>query len=449
MERMLIVDDEVVNQKILANVFSDEYEIDTACDGFEACERVKNQVYSIIITDNIMPSMSGLEFIDWLRHQNDCQNVPVVFSTAYSDDDCEALAFEHGATDVIFKPFNVKVVRNRVHNIIRLRNLEVVERMNRQKEGDYLVKDQIAAVLDATNSAAIRLIANTNNAYRDAIVEYANDAYLLLHGYELGTQLVGTEFFSGPGKGITSDDMNRLMRTFEEAMKTRADHMNLEYNILLPDMARRRIYASFGFHEVNGRMVIDIIEHDMSQTTSILEATPEMVEQSLKEAESEKYERDSLTGLYVDQSFLELSSQTLKTKEGKIALLLLDLDDLTLVNERFGHGFGNGILETVSVKMCSLFGENDILGRTGGDEFAVLMTNPSAKEAIAYSCETLCRSLHYVYPYENDGFEASVSLGVVYADANRLSYSELYKTAKKALAEAKVQGKNTYMLYEV
>ena len=447
MERMLIVDDEIVNVKILVNVFENDYEIDTACDGFEACEKVKNQKFDLIITDCIMPAMSGIEFIDWLRHQRDCREIPVVLTTAYQNEDHEAMAFEHGATDVIFKPFNVRVIRNRIQNIIRLRNLELMEKKNRELVGGNLVKDQIAAVMNATNSAAIRLIATKAEGFRDSIVEYANSAYLTLHGYSADTQLVGTEFFSGPGKGILSDDMMRLLRTFETALRDNCDHMNLEYTILLPDMRRQRIYASFGFHEDNGRMVIDIIEHDMSQTTSVVEGTSAMVEQS-RDVDRENLERDALTGMYVDCSLMELSNRFLKKREGMAALLLLDLDDFTNVNEQFGHNFGNGILETVSVKMRSLFNERDVLGRTGGDEFAVFMPEPESKEAIAYRCETLCRSLHFVYPYENVGFEASVSVGVMYAPANLLSYSDFYKNAKQALFEAKLQGKNTYVMYE-
>jgi diguanylate cyclase (GGDEF)-like protein len=87
--------------------------------------------------------------------------------------------------------------------------------------------------------------------------------------------------------------------------------------------------------------------------------------------------QDDLTGLHNRRGFLALAGQHLRLirRKGTALLIYLDLDDLKIINDTFGHPEGNRALVEASNILRACFRQSDISGRLGGDEFAVLMTD--------------------------------------------------------------------------
>ncbi len=116
-DRILIVDDEKLIVKGLKfSIEADGYETDAAYDGEEALEKVKNNDYSLILLDLMLPKMDGMEVCRQIRTFSD---VPVIFLTAKGDDMDKILGFESGADDYIVKPFNVLEVKARIKVIMK------------------------------------------------------------------------------------------------------------------------------------------------------------------------------------------------------------------------------------------------------------------------------------------------------------------------------------------
>lgn len=122
---MLIVDDMKINRQILKEMFQDKFDIIEAVDGEEALKIMEqNEEISIVLLDVVMPKMDGFEVLKCMHENEKMANIPVVVQTQYLDKDEEAKALKLGADDFIAKPYNPKVVKRRVHNVVQKKILE-------------------------------------------------------------------------------------------------------------------------------------------------------------------------------------------------------------------------------------------------------------------------------------------------------------------------------------
>src|SRR5215813_1464451 len=103
-EKILIVDDEPSNRKILAQELAHlGYATETASDGAEGLKQVESSRPDLIILDYMMPDLSGLDVLKELRKRED--DTPVIMITAYGTIDRAVQAMKEGAYDFIIRPF--------------------------------------------------------------------------------------------------------------------------------------------------------------------------------------------------------------------------------------------------------------------------------------------------------------------------------------------------------
>lgn len=152
---------------------------------------------------------------------------------------------------------------------------------------------------------------------------------------------------------------------------------------------------------------------------------------------------DPVTGLYNHRAFFEQSAQ--RMSEGPAYLMVLDLDDFKHVNDTYGHLAGDAVLKQVGVLLREATRRVDVLGRVGGDEFAVLCPGVSSDEMALRIAERIIRKV-------NDSAGASVgnpvhiSIGVACKQPDD-SVRDLYQRADEALYTAKHKGKNACCVY--
>lgn len=119
--RILIVDDEKINLKILANLLKDEYLPILAPNG----ERALLHAFSesppdLILLDVVMPEMGGYEVIKILKNDDQTKNIPVIFVTALNSIEDEERGLLLGAADYIAKPYSPPIVKMRLRNQLRI-----------------------------------------------------------------------------------------------------------------------------------------------------------------------------------------------------------------------------------------------------------------------------------------------------------------------------------------
>lgn len=116
-EKVLIVDDEeLIRDMISQYLAKDGYKSDKAQDGVEALDLLRNNEYSLVILDIMMPNMDGWDTCKAIRETSD---IPIIMLTAKGEEYDKLLGFELGIDDYIVKPFSLKELSARVKAVIK------------------------------------------------------------------------------------------------------------------------------------------------------------------------------------------------------------------------------------------------------------------------------------------------------------------------------------------
>lgn len=112
--RVLIVDDEPGNIKILSSVLAPDYALSVATSGAQALQIAEVQAPDIVLLDMVMPEMDGIQVCEALKANEVTKNIPVIFVTSMSDSVNEERGLDAGAVDYISKPISPPIVKARV-----------------------------------------------------------------------------------------------------------------------------------------------------------------------------------------------------------------------------------------------------------------------------------------------------------------------------------------------
>lgn len=127
-----------------------------------------------------------------------------------------------------------------------------------------------------------------------------------------------------------------------------------------------------------------------------------------------------------------------------LLLFAIDLDRFKEVNDHFGHGVGDTLLQEVARRLKHSCRESDLIARLGGDEFALLQLNPPSVSAGATLAEKLLRALEEPFNIEGHVIMISGSIGIAVFPNDALSAHDLRTKADLALYQAKRSGRNCY-----
>jgi diguanylate cyclase len=163
---------------------------------------------------------------------------------------------------------------------------------------------------------------------------------------------------------------------------------------------------------------------------------------SHREAEA-RASTDSLTGLPNRRYFDEFCALLARRRraEDAIGILMVDIDRFKLLNDAHGHAVGDEVLRAVAAAIAAAVREDDVPARFGGEEFAVLLRNPSRDEAV----EVGERVREAVSGLELSRFgvaSVSVSVGVAVASIPDQPIAEIIEQADRALYDAKRGGRD-------
>ena len=112
--RVLIVDDEPGNIKILSSVLAGDYALSVATSGAQALQIAEVQLPDIVLLDMVMPEMDGIQVCEALKAKDETREIPVIFVTSMSDAANEERGLDAGAVDYISKPISPPIVKARV-----------------------------------------------------------------------------------------------------------------------------------------------------------------------------------------------------------------------------------------------------------------------------------------------------------------------------------------------
>lgn len=157
--------------------------------------------------------------------------------------------------------------------------------------------------------------------------------------------------------------------------------------------------------------------------------------------------KDGLTKLYNRYGFDEMAEKMIsKNPKEHCVAVLLDVDDFKLINDMYGHAYGDKALISLSENMQKFFSSSALLGRNGGDEFCILLPNctmEEVKESLIEFTKT-----PKTFSYKGQTYSFCISLGYAEYPNNAIERSQLMRCADTALYEVKLHGKNGCKAYQ-
>tara|TARA_R110002110_G_scaffold406421_1_gene626290 strand:- start:92965 stop:94125 length:1161 start_codon:yes stop_codon:yes gene_type:complete len=125
-----------------------------------------------------------------------------------------------------------------------------------------------------------------------------------------------------------------------------------------------------------------------------------------------------------------------------LSMLLLDLDHFKRVNDAYGHDAGDRALKFVAQLVNSRLRATDLLGRSGGEEFVVLLVNTAGPSAVQVAEDLRYTLEHSMFEYKGQVIPLSMSIGVSELGADGEQFQDLFAASDKRLYEAKAAGRN-------
>lgn len=160
---------------------------------------------------------------------------------------------------------------------------------------------------------------------------------------------------------------------------------------------------------------------------------------------------DDLTNLPNRRYFnKELQTIITELKAGHhrtMALLYLDLDRFKVINDTFGHSYGDELITKVSQRLRGCLGEKDILARMGGDEFIFLLTDFSNPDYATKKAEEILNLLHEPFQLGMKELHTTASIGIAIYPDYPISMEKFMIYADNAMYQAKSQGKNRFVVH--
>ncbi len=380
--QILVVDDLSLSRMILrARLSSACYNALLAADGNSALALARKHLPDLILLDNHLPDILGVELCEILRADPLTCDIPVILITADRTRETRLRALRAGADDVLSKPLDEALLMARVRALLR-RNAQ-------QRE----LREQAAPAL---RHAMNETPAAFTPRHRVALICNATD--------------------HKPGAGCCAlqvePPLHDVTLSLPDIMRLDPTGCLPDVFLLAPEVAQRNgldMVADLGSRSATRRIpVMVLLPAGMDSLSAMafdlgaddvlrMPLDPEEVRLRLNMVLARKHLadalrralgtgldlalRDPLTGLFNRRHAMAHLRDMVGRGETPFALLMIDLDHFKRVNDDFGHTAGDEVLVEVTRRMRESLREDDLLARYGGEEFLLILPRTGAAEA--------------------------------------------------------------------
>lgn len=173
--------------------------------------------------------------------------------------------------------------------------------------------------------------------------------------------------------------------------------------------------------------------------------------QTLERELALKSNTDDLTGLINRKTLMERAQREFKLSQRlsrEVSVLVMDLDRFKNINDTYGPDLGDQIIVTLSQICKDILRETDLIGRMGGDEFAVVLPGTSLENSI-FVAEKIRYQMNFIKSQVGftDDMSLSLSIGVSSINATMDSVEDLFRRANYAMTQAKRNGRDQIIAY--
>jgi diguanylate cyclase (GGDEF)-like protein len=198
------------------------------------------------------------------------------------------------------------------------------------------------------------------------------------------------------------------------------------------------------------------VDFTVVRLCEVFEAERERTDEELVRREQElafMATHDALTGLPNRTLLLDRGQQMIeraRRHDGKVAALLIDLDNFKAVNDSFGEAAADEVLRAVAQRFDAVIRSSDALARVGGDKFAVIADELSLEAGAELIAARLLASLgeSFTLPIAQEQRSVDLTASVGIADGGRDTAEALLRDADIAMSRAKRAGKKRFVVFE-
>ncbi len=411
---LLLVDDEPnVIQALKRLLRPDGYQIITATSGAKGLAIINQHKADVIISDQRMPLMSGVEFLTQVR-QHSPNTVRIVLS-AYSDFGAVTSAINDGAIYKFFtKPWDDKQMRANV------REAFVHSALTQKNE-------QLTRIFESTLEGI--MITDVNG-----VIQSVNPAFTFITGYN------SVEAVGKTPRLLRSD---RHEPEFYQVMWAKLSETGQWQGEIWNKRKNGDIYPLW--------LALTAITNADDQVGQYVGLFNDITEQKKNESRiRHQAYHDALTGLpnrllFNDRLVLGLA-QARRSKE-KLAIMFIDLDRFKTINDSLGHSVGDLLLQGMSHRLIDCTREEDTVARMGGDEFMVILPRIKQLQDVKQVAAKILDSFRKPLLIEGHELVVTTSIGISLFPGDGATPDILMKNADSAMYKAKDKGKNKYQFF--
>lgn len=235
-----------------------------------------------------------------------------------------------------------------------------------------------------------------------------------------------------------SKDKSRLINVVWPALIRNASHTTIDAIFIHKDGSQFPVAINMSGLTGNTHKYVFALARDVTET------------EKLKAHLSQLAMTDELTGIYNRRAFLDFLCKALSgagRNHKDLSVLMMNIDFFKRVNDQYGHHIGDMVLQHVVNTTKKELRTEDIFGRLGGEEFAVLLLDSNIDLA-NHLAERLRKAVEDAF-FEHDGIKISltISIGIATPGSQKLTSTTLVRNADHALYEAKRGGRNRVAVF--
>ena len=440
--RILIADSMATNRIVLKVKLSlAHYDVLQATTGTEVLSLAIEERPNLIILDNDLPDMTGLEICASLTANPDTSGSAVIIVTDHCDNDLKIAALRAGANECLAKPLDAQSLLARMRSLQRVSETRAALERRRATVRDLGFEEHRA---------------DTEPAGHIAFVDWPDVADIsALAFHDVSYMSVPTALSAAPADVyVVSSDPDNPSEGQSVVINLRNHHATRHAGILFihpPDNPRAAARAlDLGANDVieAGFSPEELALRIKAQMRTKLDADHlrRQVEDGLRLAVL-----DPLTGMYNRRYAMAHCARIASKAEETghpYAVMIADIDRFKSINDSFGHKAGDVVLSKVAARLSDNLRGVDLVARIGGEEFLIALSETSVDQALT-TAERLCALIGdrpFRLPDNRGDIHVTLSIGLAVcetAGTGDESFQDQIDQADKALLAAKNDGRNT------